>query len=222
MQGRADGPARFAPTGEVVGPFEVLGAIGQGAMGRVTRARQINLNRLVALKLLDDRLAHDTGQVQRFLREAKAAAALRHPNVAALIDVGSCPASGKHFIAFELVDGPSVEDLLRERGRLPEAEALSVCLGMAEAITCLEQHNLVHRDLQPSNILIGDDGTPKLIDLGLAKRLDETGSITVGAFLTTPHYVAPEQAMAMEQLDSRADLYALGITLFRCVTGALP
>lgn len=219
---RADVPERDAPTGEIVGPFEVLACIGDNAMGRVCRARQVSLNRVVALKLLDDRLARDQVQVKRFLREARAAAAIRHPNVAGLIDVGTCPTSGKHFIAFELIQGPSVEALLSTRGRLPEAEALTICLGMAEALTCLEQHGLVHRDLQPSNILLADDGTPKMIDLGLAKRLDETGSITVGAFLTTPHYVAPEQAMALEQLDSRADVYALGVTLFQCVTGALP
>jgi serine/threonine-protein kinase len=206
----------------VVGPFEVLSDLGVGTMGRVARARQVSLNRLVALKILDSRLVRDTAQLDRFLREGRAAAALRHPNVAGLIDVGTCPISGKHYIAFELVDGPSVEDLLQERGRLEEQEALTICVGIAEAISCLEQHNLVHRDLQPSNILIADDGTPKIIDLGLAKRLDETGSVTVGAFISTPHYVAPEQAMALDQLDSRADLYGLGITLYRCVTGELP
>lgn len=220
--GRGKQPVRDTPTGEVVGPFEVLSELGSGTMGRVARARQLSLNRLVALKILDSRLVRDKAQLERFLREGRAAAALRHPNVAALIDVGTCPTSGKHYIAFELIDGPSVEDLLRERGRLEEKEALAICVGIAEAITCLEQHSLVHRDLQPTNILIADDGTPKIIDLGLAKRLDDTGSVTVGAFISTPHYVAPEQAMALDQLDSRADLYGLGITLYRCVTGELP
>jgi len=210
------------PTGEIIAGYEVTGELGKGTAGRVVRARQKTLNRVVALKLLDPRVARDKATLERFLREARALAPLRHPNVASLIDVGQDPQTGQHFIAFELVEGPSVEQLLTEKKRLPQEEALRIALGVAEGLTCSEQHRVVHRDVQPANILLAPDGTPKLIDMGLAKRLDESGSITVGGLITTPHYVSPEQAMELDSLDVRADLYALGITLFRMVTGRLP
>ncbi len=210
------------PTGEIIAGYEVTGELGKGTAGRVVRARQKTLNRVVALKLLDPRVARDKTTLERFLREARALAPLRHPNVASLIDVGQDPSTGQHFIAFELVEGPSVEQLLTEKKKLPQEEALRIALGVAEGLTCSEQHRVVHRDVQPANILLAPDGTPKLIDMGLAKRLDESGSITVGGLITTPHYVSPEQAMELDSLDIRADLYALGITLFRMVTGRLP
>ena len=134
---------------ESIGPYEILGQIGHGTMGRVLKARQAKLNRQVALKVLDPSLAQDKDGVKRFLNEARAASALRHPNIAAVIDVGSCPQTGAQYIAFELVEGSSLEERIVE-GALPEVEALTIAAGIADALTCTESHGVVHRDLRPT------------------------------------------------------------------------
>ncbi len=208
-----------------VAGFVVERPLGAGAMGQVYLARQTSLDRPVALKLLPADLATDGEFVLRFLREAKAAALLNHPNIIAVIDQGHDRATGCHYIAFELVEGGSVEQLLARRGgKLPEAEVLGLGHAMLQALAYAEGRGLVHRDVKPENILLDRAGAPKLADLGLAKRaLDEGVSLTkTGFVLGTPLYMAPEQALGEKDLDVRADLYSLGLVLWRCLTGLTP
>jgi len=208
-----------------VAGYEVLEPIGAGNMGRVFKARQLSLDRLVALKVLHEGMAEeDATYVERFELEAQAAAKLQHPNIVGVIDRGSTIDGKRPYIAFEFVDGETANDLREAAGgKLPEREALSLCLAVAEALHCAEQHEIVHRDVKPDNILVGSDGIPKLADLGLAKRRTEGKEITsAGLIVGTPHFMSPEQALGVESVDIRADLYALGITLFYLVSGKFP
>lgn len=211
-------------TAGIVGGYTLEAPLGQGGMSWTFRARRPSNGESVALKVLDPNLARDQGGelVQRFLREGQSATRLRHPNVVGALDHGTCPTTGLHFIALELVEGQTAEDLLALRGALPEPEALNIALGVAQALGCLEQNGVIHRDVKPSNILVDAAGTAKLTDLGVAKLLQAGALTTAGAMIGTPHYIAPEQAIALDQVDIRADLYALGISLFRLVTGHFP
>ena len=227
-------PAPRPPSGESspgasrveVAGFEVFDLIGQGTMGRVFKARQKSLDRMVALKVLNRSLAEeDPTYVERFQQEARAAARLQHPHIVAVIDQGTCPRTGAQYIAFELIDGETARELLTKQGnRLEEREALAIALAVAEALSCAEEHQIVHRDVKPDNILVGADGIPKLADLGLAKRQrDQRKDLTdPNLVVGTPHFMAPEQALGVEAVDGRADLYALGVCLFHFVTGAYP
>jgi serine/threonine protein kinase len=204
-----------------VGGFEILDILGQGGMGRVYKARQRSLDRLVAVKILAPALQQDLDFVQRLEEEAMAAARLQHPNIVGVIEQGTCPLSGVKFVAFEYVEGPTALDLVAELGRLPEPDALTICLGVADALSCAEDHGIVHRDIKPENILIGPDGIPKLADLGLAKRIGEPADEEQHSIQGTPNYMAPEQALSLD-VDIRSDLYALGVTLFHMVSGDVP
>ncbi|RMG13388.1 MAG: hypothetical protein D6731_12165, partial [Planctomycetota bacterium] len=210
--------------GTLVAGFEIQELLGEGGMGRVYKALQRSLDRHVALKVLTPALAADESFSRRLESEAKAAARLRHPNVVGVIEQGTCPRTGVKFVAFEFVDGKTAEDLVAEQGRLPERDALTICLGVAEALSCAEEARIVHRDVKPENILIGRDGIPRLADLGLARRQgdDPSSETRHGLFLGTPHFAAPEQALGVEEIDVRADLYSLGICLWRLVTGRVP
>ncbi|MCO5168418.1 MAG: serine/threonine protein kinase [Planctomycetes bacterium] len=214
------GPPR---PGDVIGDFEVLAPLGQGGMGAVFRARQRSLGREVALKVLTDKgLAR--GAVERFLREGRAAAAVQHPHVVTTFHAGADPATGRLFIAMELVTGGDAERLaVAAGGRLPEARALEVARDAARGLVALEAAGLVHRDIKPENLFLAADGAAKLGDLGLARRQAGDDRLTqTGAVVGTPCYMAPEQARGETMLDGRTDVYALGATLLRLLTGARP
>ena len=211
------------PSGLTIGGFEVIRLLGQGAMGKVYLARQPGLNRHVALKVLPSELLLNESAVSRFSREARAAARLDHPNIVGVIDAGWDAATRHRFIAFELVDGPSLQELLDRVGRFSERDTLRVGLGITKALCYARKVNLVHRDLKPENVLLDSSGTPRVADLGLAKILDEHSSITkTGIAVGTPHYMAPEQAIDSRNVDIRSDLYALGLMLYRMSTGQVP
>jgi serine/threonine-protein kinase len=205
-----------------MGEFEVLGKLGQGGMGAVYRARQISLDRQVALKLLPQHLEHDAEYVGRFQREARVAANLHHPNLVRVYSygvVGSC-----HYIAMELIEGETLADWLR-RGSLPALEAVRIILPVVQALECgWRTAQLIHRDVKPGNIFLSTDGEVKLGDLGLAKTLgsETTGLTQTGAMMGTPHYISPEQARGDRDLDFRADIYSLGCTLYHMLTGKTP
>lgn len=214
--------------GSTIAGYEILEQIGEGAMGRVFKARQASLDRLVALKVLNPSLAmEDPTFVDRLQAEAKAGAKLAHQNVVGVIDQGKCPRTGIQYVAFEFVDGVTAKELLAQRpgGVMPQGEALALALAVADALVCAESHGMVHRDVKPENILIGRDGIPKLADLGLAKarreREDESQD-PEGMIIGTPQFMSPEQALGVEECDVRADLFSLGITIFRLVTGRFP
>ncbi len=206
----------------VIGGFEILTKVGEGGMGEVYKARQLNLDRTVALKVLPDRLAQDETYLERFYREAKAAARLRHPNIVSAIDVGC--SNGRHYFAMEFVRGKSLAQILRARGRLPPKQAVDIIRQVALGLAHAHQNGIVHRDIKPSNIMVGRDGRAKLCDLGLAKRedQDEKALLQPGKTVGSPKYMAPEQARAGGVEDARSDLYSLGVTLFQTLTGRLP
>jgi serine/threonine protein kinase len=211
---------RFGPLH--VGEFEILETLGRGRLGMVYKAIRPQLGRIVALKVLDPELATDAEQVKRFLREARSVSKLRHPAVIALHDVGTCPNTGLHYLALEFVDGLSLGEELRRVGMLPERRALEICHELAGALECAEKHGIVHRDVKPDHVFLTAGGRAKLSGLGLAKRSDSNSLTAPGTLLGSPHYVSPEQVLGDVELDVRADMYSLGITLYRMVTGELP
>ncbi|MBX3469239.1 MAG: serine/threonine protein kinase [Planctomycetes bacterium] len=216
-------PGEPPPMPHKVGGYTVLEPLGTGGMGHVYLARQESLDRLVALKVLRNELARDKGYLERFQREAKAAALFQHPHVVAVIDTGHDPAADLHYIAFEFVDGGSLEGIVRAQGALPERRALEVTRAVALALQFAEARRLIHRDLKPANILVGSDGSVKLADLGLVRQAERVGPQVTqeGIILGTPLYMAPEQALGRD-IDIRADIYALGLCLYRMLTGRTP
>ncbi|MBN1807925.1 MAG: protein kinase [Planctomycetes bacterium] len=200
--------------------FKIISRIGEGAMGNVYKARQVALDRIVALKILPDRLAADAKYVTRFLREVKAAAKLDHPNIVRSIDAGH--ADGKYYFAMEFIEGRSLEDIIIEKGALSEEEALVIAIQAAGGLECAWKAGLVHRDIKPDNILITADSVAKIADLGLSKDTLSSQSTRLtqdGYWVGTPFYVSPEQIRS-EDVDIRSDIYSLGITLYRMVTGS--
>jgi len=168
-----------------IGGFEILETLGKGGMGTVYKARQVSMDRLVALKVLPPRLAKNEAFVQRFVREAHSAARLNHPNIVQGIDVGE--AEGCHYFAMELVDGPTVKDLLKREGRLDEKKALSIVGAVARALEHAHRQGIIHRDIKPDNIMINRDGVVKLADLGLARSTETPDTVTIeGTQLGTP------------------------------------
>ncbi|MCW8128846.1 MAG: serine/threonine protein kinase [Planctomycetota bacterium] len=204
-----------------IGDYELLYVLGQGGMGTVYRARQVSLDRVVALKVLPQSHVHDREFVQRFMQEARAVAKLNHLNIVAGYDVGFV--DGHFFFAMELVEGTSLGRHIHQQGRITEHEATVVGAAIARALAHAHAHDIIHRDVKPDNIVVAADGTPKLTDFGLARanpkidlEITQTGH-TVG----TAHYMAPEQITGKD-IDGRADQYALGCTLFKAVTGKPP
>jgi len=208
----------------IIGGFELLEKIGQGGMGAVFKARQVSLDRIVALKILPPSIAKDQTFTQRFLREARACAKLSHPNIVLGIDVGQDAATQLWYFAMEFVDGRSTRQVLVERKVIPEQEALRIVRDIAKALECARENGFVHRDVKPDNILLTSSGEAKLADLGLARQAREDASLTQsGQAIGTPFYMAPEQIRGEgDNLDIRADLYGLGATLFHLVTGRPP
>ncbi|MBM4032675.1 MAG: hypothetical protein FJ291_12930 [Planctomycetes bacterium] len=205
-----------------LGSFELLEKIGQGGMGSVFKARQKELNRVVALKVLSPRLARSKEFVERFLREARSAGRLSHPNIVAAIDVGE--SQGFYYFAMEYVDGETVAKLVARQGPLPEERALQIAADVARALDHAHQKGLIHRDIKPDNIMVMPDGRVRVTDFGLAKAIG-TGSpegTDEERFLGTPAYVAPEQIRSEPDIDCRADIFSLGVTLFQMLTGELP
>jgi predicted Ser/Thr protein kinase len=201
--------------------FEILGELGRGGMGVVYRARQINLNRLVALKMILAGAYAGEQDRARFRAEAEAVAQLQHPNVVQIHEVGE--AAGHPFFALELVDGGSLDRQLQGTPQ-PPRQAAQLVATLARAMHYAHRHGIVHRDLKPANVLLTADGTPKITDFGLAKRLDNpAGQTASGAILGTPSYMAPEQAAGKSrQIGPPADVYALGAILYECLTGRAP
>jgi serine/threonine-protein kinase len=206
---------------EQIAGYRLLEKLGGGAMGAVYKARQLSLDRDVAIKILAADLAEDPAFVERFLREAKAVAKLNHPNIISGIDVGE--SEGVKYFVMEYVDGPTVASLLRRGGALDEERALLVAQQVARALDHAYRNGLVHRDLKPENVLITRDGVAKVCDLGLVKWEDAPhGPGETSHRMGTPDYISPEQARGESTVDIRSDLYSLGATLFHMLTGRPP
>jgi WD40 repeat protein/predicted Ser/Thr protein kinase len=203
------------------GDYELLGEIGRGGMGIVYKARQVSLDRTVAVKvLLSGRLAGPEF-VQRFRTEAAAAASLQHPNIVAIHEVGF--REGQHFFAMDYVAGRSLAQITRD-GPLPPRRAAGYMKTTAEAIQYAHERGILHRDLTPANVLIDESNQPKVTDFGLAKRLEKDTELTLsGQVLGSPNYMPPEQAAARRGLvGKRSDVYSLGAILYHLLTGRAP
>jgi len=207
--------------GTSFGDYEILAELGAGGMGRVFRARHVTLQREVALKVLGERFAEDESYRQRFLKEARAAARLNHPNIVQIYDFGRVGAT--FYIAMEFVQGESVGDYLRRNGRFQETEAVATVRQACTALRVAHGAGIVHRDVKPDNLVMSADGLVKLVDLGLAKSVADEANLTqTGVVSGTPHYISPEQIAGLKDVDGRADIYSLGATLFHMVTGRTP
>ena len=203
-----------------------LWELGRGAMGITYKAYDTNLHCTVALKVINSTyLQNDTAR-QRFLREARAAAALRHPNVASVFNLSTH--QDNYFYVMEFIDGETVEACVKRKGRLEPADALSITLQVSRALGAAAKQRLVHRDLKPSNLMLVDqegEQIVKVIDFGLAKSAkdagEDTGTLTMGGFVGTPHFASPEQVEEGD-LDVRSDIYSLGATLYFMIVGKAP
>jgi hypothetical protein len=193
--------------------------IAAGGMGAVYRAVDETLGRQVAVKVLRRELAHDPTFLERFRREARAAAGLSHPGVAGVYDYGEL--GGQPFIVMELVEGETLAERLAAGGRLPWREAFAIGEQVAAALAAAHAHGLVHRDVKPANILLGRDGRAKVTDFGIAQAAQTATLTRTGMVLGSANYVAPEQAKG-GHVGPAADLYSLGCVLFEAVTGETP
>ncbi len=200
----------------VAGRYELVRPLGHGAMATVDLVRDVDLDRPVALKQLAENLACDEELRQRFLREARLAARLSHPNVVRVFDVGED--GGRPFIAMEYVEGETLADLVARRGRLPVAEAATLGVQICAGLAAAHAAGLVHRDVKPQNLLLGTDGVLKLGDFGIAVGYGGTRLTLAGTVLGTAGYLAPEQARG-EEVTAAADIYAVGAVLYELLTG---
>lgn len=211
------------PTPSRVSSYLLLDKLGEGGMGTVWKARHVHLKKLVALKLLSDKLLDSPDARERFRREAEAAGRLEHPNLVRATDAGDH--DGMPFLVMELLDGADLARLTKERGPLAVAEACEALRQAALGLQHAHERGLVHRDFKPSNVMRTADGTVKVLDLGLARLREgasEAGLTSPGVTMGTADYMAPEQALDSTAVDVRADLYSLGCTLYHLLTGAPP
>jgi serine/threonine-protein kinase len=214
------GPEVPAPPPGPFGDYEILGELGKGGMGVVYKARQAKLGRVVALKAIRSAGLADADERARFEAEARAVAKLQHPNIVQVFDVGEH--HGLPFFSMEYCPGGSLAQKLAGTP-LPAVEAARLVEALARAMQAAHAAQVIHRDLKPANVLLAADGTPKVSDFGLAKRLDEAGQTASGAVLGTPSYMAPEQAGGKgKEAGPGADVYALGAVLYECLTGRPP
>ena len=208
-------------SGSTVAGYRLVRKIAEGGMGIVYEAIQTKLDRRVALKVLTDELSSRPEFLKRFEREAKAAAALNHPNVVQVHDFGE--SDGLHYIIMEYVEGDDVSQYVQKIGKLDIPTALSIVEQAAHALKAAREKSIIHRDIKPSNLLITSDGRIKVSDLGLAKILNEKTEVTAtGVGMGSPYFIAPEQADDSRNVDHRVDIYALGITLLFLLTGKKP
>jgi uncharacterized RDD family membrane protein YckC len=200
--------------------FQLKQLLGRGGMGAVYLAEDTSLERPVALKVLAPEVGVDADVVTRFVREARAQARLRHPNVTQIYFIGED--RGLHFFAMELVDGPSPSGRLERGEKVPWAEALEIAIGAAEGLQAAFVEGFVHRDVKPSNLLVDERGRVKIADFGLVKSMKGDTELTQqGVIVGSPLYMAPEQGRA-EDVDHRSDIYSLGCTLYHLITGQPP
>ncbi|MBN1337182.1 MAG: protein kinase [Deltaproteobacteria bacterium] len=206
--------------GTVLDKYEILQKVGEGGMATVYRARHITLGREVAVKVLHPHLSSSQRNRQRFAREARAIEHLDHPNILRIYDYSGVD-SEACFIVTEFIDGVTLQDVVRERGRIPSESAIIVVLQLIDALAYAHGTGIIHRDLKPENIMVRRDGFVKLTDFGIARFLEENQMTMTGALVGSPAYMSPEQAME-HPVDARSDLFSLGTVLFYLASGALP
>jgi serine/threonine-protein kinase len=210
----------------LAGRYRLDAQIGRGGMSIVYRAFDVVLERPVAIKLMHREIAAESEQLERFRREARAVAQLNHPHIVTVIDAGEeSPADGEQpvspYIVLEYVDGETLKELIRREGPLEIAQALAYAVEIARALGAAHEHQIVHRDVKPQNVLIGGEGGAKITDFGIARSLTEEGLTIDGRVLGTTDYVSPEQALG-QKVTGQSDLYSLGVVLYEMLTGQVP
>lgn len=202
--------------------YKIIRKLGAGAMATVFLARQISLDRPVAIKVLPRRYSDNADFISRFQREGRAAAKLNDPNIVAAYDVGN--SGDHHYFVMEYVDGETVYDRITANKRFDEGEAISVAKQVASALRHAHDRGFIHRDIKPKNVMITKGGVVKLADLGLARALSdkEAAEAEAGRAFGTPFYISPEQIRGKVDIGPQADIYGLGATLYHMVTGSVP
>ncbi|MBN2583856.1 MAG: serine/threonine protein kinase [Planctomycetes bacterium] len=203
--------------------YEIISQVGRGSQAVVYKAKQLSMDRVVALKVLDRKMAETADFKDRFVKEARSAAQLSHNNIVQAYDAGE--SAGINYFVQEFVEGTTVADVLKERGRpMGEQESLDIIIQIADALAHAHERGFIHRDVKPKNIMLTPQHVAKLADMGLARQATDTAAAEAeaGKAYGTPYYIAPEQVRGDPNIDFRADIYSLGATLYQMVTGRVP
>ncbi|MHC4600163.1 MAG: serine/threonine protein kinase, partial [Planctomycetota bacterium] len=201
--------------------FQVTEMLGKGGMGVVMKAVREEDGTTAAVKLIQEHEARDAQFIARFEREASVLMSLEHPNILRVYDHGK-DETGVYYIVMEFIDGPSVGDVIKDYGRIPPAQALSIILDTSKALKSAHTQNVIHRDIKPDNILLTREGKVRLADFGLAKDTTDNARLTItGQVMGTPAFMSPEQGQG-EKVDFRSDVYSLGATLYYMLAGERP
>jgi hypothetical protein len=207
----------------LVGQYRLVKKLGEGAMGAVYLAEDTMMGRQVALKMIPEAVSANPSLLSRFKREAVAAGKLNHVNITG--GFAFSEEGGKHYYVMEYCKGESLDALVKRLGQLPEAQAISIAYQVAQGLQFAHEHGIIHRDIKPANVVLTPEGTAKVLDLGLSKNMADTSQSSQtmeGVAVGTPDYISPEQARGEKNIDGRADVYALGTTLYHLVTGQTP
>ena len=196
--------------------FTIESMLGRGGMGHVYKARELTLDRYVAVKIIPDARRHDEQFVERFRREARIAARLRHPRIVSVHEVGTL--GGFPYFSMDYIEGSTLRTVIRRRGPLPPEDAIAVLVEISRAVAHAHSKGVIHRDLKPENVMIDTEGDVFVMDFGLARAVEEPGLTQSGAIMGTPFYMSPEQ-LAGGKLDERSDVYSIGLILYHCLTG---
>lgn len=199
--------------------YEILEQVGGGGMALVYRARDIYLNRVVAVKILREQFTSDEEFVARFRREAQAVASLSHSNIVSIYDVGH--ERNTYYLVMEMVEGRNLKELIKEKGPFPLERAVDIAKQICDALEHAHEHRIIHRDIKPHNIIITNGGRVKVTDFGIARAVSTATVTHTGNILGSVHYFSPEQARG-EIADEKSDIYSLGVVIYEMVTGALP
>jgi serine/threonine-protein kinase len=209
------------PLAEAIKGYRIDKRLGAGGMGDVYRAQQISLDRPVALKILPPHLAEDEEFIERFVVEARAAGKLSHQNIVAAVDIGE--SNGRYFFVMELIQGPTLQQMIQREGAIEEARALDIARQIARGLRHACRQGLIHRDIKPANIMFTPENVAKICDFGLARDIHaDATQAEPGIVQSSPAYASPEQSRGRQDLDPRTDMYSLGVTLFEMLTGKRP
>lgn len=199
--------------------YELIQKAGEGGMAVVYKAKDLKLNRNVALKILKDSFKENDDIIEKFKREATAIANLSNPNIVNVLDVGS--QDGINYIVMEFIEGKTLKEIVVEKGKLPAEVAIRIAVKVSIALECAHKNNIIHRDIKPHNILVTPDGTVKVTDFGIAKSMDSATIAHTNTIIGSAHYFSPEQAKG-GYIDYRTDIYSLGVVMYEMVTGKVP
>ena len=209
-------------SGSSISGYRIVGKLGAGAMATVYKAKQVSLDRMVAIKKLPKKFSQNPQFIERFFAEGRAAASLNHPNIVQAFDVGN--EGDMYYFVMEYVEGRSVHEDIVTHKRFQESDAIDVGIQVAEALEHAHERGLIHRDVKPKNIMITKEGVVKLADMGLARAISdvEAAEAEAGRAFGTPYYISPEQIRGEKDIGPPADIYSLGVTLYHMVTGNVP